>query len=64
MKLGFQNIKYLYVATDKSKYEFPIAVADSSAELARMLGMRVETVRIYLSRPNSHFYKIYVGDED
>ena len=61
--------KYLYVATTRDKYELPIAVADSTRELAEMLGLPVKTVRMYMSPSfqedsNRHtgFYKVFVGD--
>ena len=59
---------YLYVATTRDKYELPIAVADSSGELADMLGIPKKTVYMYMSKGNSAnpkrtgFHKIFVGD--
>jgi DNA-binding transcriptional regulator YhcF (GntR family) len=34
----------LYMCVTKDEYELPIAVADTQAELARMLGVRLNTV--------------------
>ena len=49
------------------KYELPIAVADSTKELAEMLGMEHKTVSMYMCKSNEYrkgFYKINVEDED
>lgn len=70
MKIDGKKIEYLYMAVTKDKYELPIAVADSPAELAEMIGVPVKTVRMYMSpvnqknRPNSGFKKVFVGNED
>lgn len=68
MKIGNKTIKYLYVATTTDKYELPIAVADSTRELANMLGMKRETISMYmcesLAGRNNGFYKIDVSRED
>ena len=36
MIIDGKKIKYLFIATTKDKYELPIAVADSTKELAEM----------------------------
>ena len=36
---------YLYMKVTRDKYELPVAIADSAAELARILGVKVQTVR-------------------
>ena len=65
-----KRIDYLYIATTKDKYELPIAVADSTKELAEMLGIPHKTVSMYMTpvnqenRPHSGFYKVYVGGEE
>lgn len=66
MFIDGKEIKYLYIATTRDKYELPIAVADSTKELAEMLGMRHETVSIYMcnSYNKKGFYKINVEGED
>lgn len=67
MIIDGKKIKYLFVATTKDKYELPIAVADSTKELAELLGMEHKTVSMYMCKSNSHrsgFYKICVEDED
>lgn len=35
---------YLWLAVTKDKYQLPIAVADSAAELARMLHVKEQTI--------------------
>lgn len=55
-----KKIRRLYVATTKDRYELPIAVADSVAELAEMLNMRPETISIYLSTGRPGFYRVDV----
>ena len=60
MKVDGKNLKYLYIATTKDKYELPIAVADSVSELAEMLDMKPTTISIYLSLGRPGFYKVAV----
>lgn len=67
MRIDGKEIKYLYMATTKDKYELPIAVADSTKELADMLGMNHKTVSMYMCKSNEFrkgFYKINVEDEE
>lgn len=67
MIIDGKKIKYLYMATTRDKYELPIAVADSTKELAEMLGMEHKTVSMYMSPCNGYrkgFYKINVETED
>lgn len=40
----------LYMATTTDKYELPLFVADSSAELSRKFGINVNTIRTNISR--------------
>ena len=60
LRVDGKNLKYLYIATTKDKYELPIAVADSVSELAKMLDMKPTTISIYLSLDRPGFYKIIV----
>lgn len=55
--------KYLYVATTHDKYELPIAVADSTRELAEMLGVKRETISIYISLGRPYYYRVDVSEE-
>lgn len=36
--------KYLWLAVTADKYELPLAVADSAAELGRMFGMKKNSI--------------------
>lgn len=66
MIIDGKKIKWLFMATTKDKYELPIAVADSTKELAEMLGMNHKTVSMYMCDSNAYrkgFYKINVEDE-
>ena len=60
LKVEGKELKYLYIATTKDKYELPIAVADSVGELAEMLNMKPTTISIYFSLGRPGFYKIEV----
>ena len=60
LKVDGKELKYLYVATTKDRYELPIAVADSVSELAEMLDMKPTTISIYLSLGRPGFYKVEV----
>jgi hypothetical protein len=48
----------LYIKTTLDKYEFPIAVADSAAELAKMLGKSPNTVYSSFSKKIKGWYRI------
>ena len=41
---------YLWMAVTADEYEHPIAIADSSTELAEMLGINPSTIRTNLQR--------------
>lgn len=65
--------RYLYIATTRDKYEFPIAIADSTKELAEMVGIPHKTVSMYMSPVNqtengrgtrAGFYKIPWDEEE
>lgn len=59
---------YLYMKVTKDKYEFPVAIADSAAELARMVGVKTQTVQSCICRTkpgeNCGYFKVKVEDED
>ena len=72
-------ITRLYMAVTADKYELPIAVADSAAELARMLGRAVDTVyggcnrSLHRTNPetikpagtySARFYRVTFTEED
>lgn len=52
----------LYMKCTTDKYELPIAVADSGAELARMLGITVGSVWSCISKHKSGYHKIVVEE--
>ena len=56
----------LYIRTTADKYELPIAVADSPGELARMLGIKAESVyrRMWQKHPSPHWYKVEVEEDE
>lgn len=60
MNIDGKNIKYLYMAVTKDKYELPIAVADSVSELAEMMKMKPTTISIYLALGRPGFVKVRV----
>lgn len=55
--------KNLYVACTHDEYELPIAVADTAAELARMVGITRDSLYTMLTRKEGHYYKIKENDE-
>lgn len=64
--------KVIYMAVDDSELELPIAVADSPAELAKMLGLKRNTISAEICRFKSGktqgrkkqtFFKIEIDDQ-
>ena len=61
---------YLYMKVTRDKYELPVAIADSAAELARMVGVKVQTVRECTTPSrvrngtNGCYRKVFVEDDD
>lgn len=39
----------LWIAVSRDKYELPLAVADTIEELAKMCGVKVHSIRSYIS---------------
>lgn len=56
--------KYLYMQVTKDKYEIPIHVAESTAELAEMCGKSVDSVRSMISRGNKGWVKVEMEEEE
>lgn len=60
----------LYMKVTNDKYELPVAIADSAAELARMVGVKAQTIYECISPSriksgkNYGYYKIAVEDDD
>lgn len=53
----------IYVACTHDEYELPVAVADTAAELARMVGITRDSLYTMLTRKEGHYYKIKENDE-
>lgn len=59
---------YLYIAVTKDEYEFPIAVAETVPELAKMMGVTANSIYSNLSHTkhgrvnNSGYRKVCVED--
>lgn len=47
----------LYMKVTRDEYELPVAVAETKAELARMLGMKREKVRSAFAKVKKYGYK-------
>ena len=58
----------LYMKVTRDEYELPVAVAETKAELARMLGLKREHVRTAFSHAkkfkNPTYVVVEVDDED
>jgi len=50
----------LYMKVTKDEYELPVAVAETKAELARMLGRTRESVQSAFSHAKKYKHPIYV----
>lgn len=48
---------YVYMKISRDKYELPLAVADTATELARLCGLKPESVMTYMSRVRSGHWK-------
>lgn len=55
--------KNLYVAYTHDEYELPVAVADTAAELAKMVGITRQSLYTMLTRKEGHYRKIKENDE-
>jgi len=53
----------LYLKTTQDKYELPIAVADTAAELAKILGTSPGVVWSSISHKRKGWYRVEVEDE-
>lgn len=56
--------KKLYMVVTRDKYELPLIVEDSSAGLARKIGMNPETLRSCMSKGYRGYCRIEVDYED
>lgn len=55
-------MKKLYIKCTTDKYELPVAVADDPGELARMLGVKVTTVRSNTSAHKNGYHRVELED--
>ena len=53
---GEGRMKKLYLATTLDEYELPIAVADTSVELARKMGVTKYSIMSVISHARQHKY--------
>ena len=61
-------MKAIWMKITKDEYELPLAVAESATDLARMLGVSVDTIYSATSRRRNHgdktaFIKVEVKDD-
>lgn len=54
----------LYLKVTRDKYELPVAVADSAAELATMVGTTKNNVLSCISKKYPTWKKVIVEDEE
>lgn len=54
----------LYVKTTSDRLRLPVAVAESTKELAEMLGISVKSVRTSYSHKCGTYYIVEVEDDD
>ena len=52
----------VYVKYDRAKPHLPVAIADTKEELAKMVGMSLNTVRSSLSHGVGSFAEVEIGD--
>ena len=52
----------VYVKYDRCKPHLPVAIADTKEELAKMVGMSLNTVRSSLSHGIGSFAEVEIGD--
>lgn len=60
-------MSYLYMLVTKDELELPIAVADSPAELGRMIGVNANTISSAISKAESRgnksrYVRVEVGE--
>lgn len=54
--------KNIYVAYTHDEYELPVAVADTAAELAKMVGVTSDSMYSMLSRKEGYYCKVKEND--
>ena len=56
--------RMIYLKTTKDDLELPEAVADTGAELAKMVGMTVGTHYSYITRGTRGYHKIEIEEDE
>lgn len=56
--------KMIYMKTTKDVLELPEAVADTGAELAKMVGVTVGTLYSFISRGTRGYHKIEIEEDE
>ncbi len=56
--------KILYMIVTRDEYELPLAVEDSSINLARRIGMNPNTLRSSMSHGYKGYCKVEVEEDD
>ena len=56
--------RMIYLKTTKDDLELPEAVADTGAELAKMVGMTVGTLYSYITRGTRGYHKIEIEEDE
>ena len=52
------EVDFVYIKVTKDKYEYPLEMADSVSELARITGEHVTTIYHNISRKNGKYKKV------
>lgn len=56
--------RMIYMKTTKDDFELPEAVADTGAELAKMVGVTVGTLYSFISRGTRGYHKIEIEEDE
>ncbi len=54
----------IYMAVSRDKYELPFAVADSAAALARILGVKKNTILAAICHGTRGYIRVEIPDEE
>lgn len=57
-------MKKLYIAVTLDKYELPLAVADSPAELARLMGTTYNSVLSSIAHGYKGYKRVIIDEKD
>lgn len=53
-----KEVDFVYIKVTKDKYEYPLEMADSVSELARITGEHITTIYHNISRKNGKYKKV------